>query len=116
MKNDTTCLRYEINEELIEKEREEISALDEFFKKEAKIFSLLGSEVRLKIVYLLLKHEKLCVCDISDMINMKQSPVSQHLRKLKDAGIFISKREGLQINYYISSSYKNELKKLFNFK
>jgi predicted transcriptional regulator len=49
------------------------------------------------------------------MIKMKQSPVSQHLRKLKDAGIFISKREGLQINYYISSSYKSELKKLFNF-
>ena len=111
MKNDTSCLRTEINEN----ERKEISKLNDVFIKEAKIFSLLGSEVRLKIVYLLLKHEKLCVCDISDMIKMKQSPVSQHLRKLKDAGIFISKREGLQINYYISSSYKSELKKLFNF-
>ncbi len=115
MKNDTSCLRTEINEELIENERTEISKLNDFFTKEAKIFSLLGSEVRLKIVYLLLKHEKLCVCDISDMINMKQSPVSQHLRKLKDAGLFISKREGLQINYYISSLYKDELRKLFNF-
>ncbi len=115
MKNDTSCLRTEINEELIENERKEISKLNDIFIKEAKIFSLLGSEVRLKIVYLLLKHEKLCVCDISDMIKMKQSPVSQHLRKLKDAGIFISKREGLQINYYISNSYKNELRKIFNF-
>lgn len=106
---DNVCLRLEVNEELINHEISEISKFDELFIKEARLYSLLGSEVRLKIVYLLLKYEKMCVCDISDILKMKQSPVSQHLRKLKDANILISKREGLQINYYISSQYKKEL-------
>ena len=76
-------------------------------------FSLLGSEVRLKIIYILLKYEKLCVCDISEILQMNQSPVSQHLRKLKDADILISKREGVLINYYVNSSYKTELASFF---
>lgn len=83
------------------------------FSKKEKLFSLLGSEVRLKIVYLLLKYERLCVCDISDIFGMKQSPVSQHLRKLKDAQILFSKREGLLINYYISPEYMKKLSSFF---
>ncbi|WP_321312166.1 metalloregulator ArsR/SmtB family transcription factor [Halarcobacter sp.] len=114
MKDETTCLRLEVNEALINKERTIISKLDEVFSKEAKLYSLLGSEVRLKIVYLLLKYEKMCVCDISDILKMKQSPVSQHLRKLKDANILISKREGLLINYYIAKEYKEELQNIGN--
>ncbi|WP_320034963.1 metalloregulator ArsR/SmtB family transcription factor [Halarcobacter sp.] len=112
MKVDTTCLRIEVNENLINHERDEVKRLDKVFSKEAKLYSLLGSEVRLKIVYLLLKYEKMCVCDISDILSMKQSPVSQHLRKLKDANILISKREGLMINYYISKEYKKELQNI----
>ena len=109
MQNDNTCLRVVIDKKKIEKEKNDLIEKQAMFSKKEKLFSLLGSEVRLKIIYLLLKNEKLCVCDISDMLEMKQSPISQHLRKLKDAQILISKREGLMINYYINSEYRNEL-------
>lgn len=109
MINDTTCLRIKVDEEKIEREQNELSSQEEMFVKKGKIFSLLGSDVRLKIIYLLLKNEKLCVCDLSDMLQMKQSPVSQHLRKLKDSELLISKREGLMINYYINTAYRKDL-------
>jgi len=107
--NDTTCLRIKVEEEKIEREQKELSLQEDMFTKKGKFFSLLGSDVRLKIIYLLLKNEKLCVCDLSDMLQMKQSPVSQHLRKLKDSELLISKREGLMINYYINITYRKDL-------
>jgi len=113
LKNDTTCLRISVDKDKIQREKNQLISKQAMFSKKEKFFSLLGSEVRLKIIYLLLNNEKLCVCDISDMLEMNQSPVSQHLRKLKDAQILISKREGLMINYYISSEYKEDLLSLF---
>jgi len=112
LKNDTTCLRITVDKDKIDYEKQQLILKQDMLSEKEKLFSLLGSEVRLKIVYLLLKYERLCVCDISDILCMKQSPVSQHLRKLKDAGILFSKREGLMINYYISSQY---IKKLSSF-
>lgn len=109
MKNDTTCLRITVDKDKIDYEKQQLILKQDMFSEKEKLFSLLGSEVRLKIVYLLLKYERLCVCDISDILCMKQSPVSQHLRKLKDAAILFSKREGLMINYYISSQYTQKL-------
>lgn len=109
MINDTTCLRIKVDEKKIEEERKELILQQDMFSKKEKIFSLMGSDVRLKIIYLLLKNEKLCVCDLSDMLEMKQSPISQHLRKLKDSELLVSKREGLMINYYINPLYQQEL-------
>ncbi|MBU3015920.1 metalloregulator ArsR/SmtB family transcription factor [Poseidonibacter lekithochrous] len=112
MGNKDICLKVDINKDIIAYEKEQlILENNKFFEKE-KLFSLLGSEVRLKIIYLLLKYEKLCVCDISEILQMNQSPISQHLRKLKDAEILISKREGILINYYVNSSYKAKLSSL----
>ena len=113
MGNENICLKVDNNKDIIAYEKEQLLLENEKFLKKEKLFSLLGSEVRLKIIYLLLKYEKLCVCDISEILQMNQSPVSQHLRKLKDADILISKREGVLINYYVNSSYKTELASFF---
>ena len=51
---------------------------------------------------LLLKNfNNLCVCDLSEILEVNQSAISQHLRKLKDGGILNKKREGLTIFYFI---------------
>lgn len=114
MKDDNSCIRVDTNEELIKSEKENIVLKTDVFVKNAKFHALLGNETRLKIIYLLFKHEKLCVCDISDILSMSQSPVSQHLRKLKDFNILISKREGLLINYYISDEYRDKIAIFFD--
>ena len=112
MGNKDICLKVDINKDIITYEKEQLILENDKFLEKEKLFSLLGSEVRLKIIYLLLKYEKLCVCDISEILQMNQSPISQHLRKLKDAEILISKREGILINYYVNSSYKDKLSSL----
>ena len=105
------CTRVEVDEKLIKDAINFLGIGDTNLKKQAKFFLLLGNEVRLKIVRLVLEFGRMCVCDLADVLRMKQSPVSQHLRKLKDGGILISKREGMTVFYMISPAVIDEIKK-----
>jgi DNA-binding transcriptional ArsR family regulator len=69
--------------------------------KEAEKLALLSNGVRLKIILLLKNFHKLCVCDLSEILGVNQSAISQHLRKLKDGGILGKNKEGLTIYYFI---------------
>jgi len=112
MKSTNDCIRENVNDKLIKIAKDDILSNKETLENQAQIFSLLGSEVRLKIVHLILKHEKLCVCDLSDILDMNQSPISQHLRKLKDAGVLVNQREGLVIHYFIPHKMISKIKAL----
>ena len=112
MKDLNSCYRSEINETLIKSARKDIKSNKAVFDNQTKVFLLLGNDVRLKIVYLLFKYDKLCVCDFSDILEMNQSPISQHLRKLKDAAVLENQREGTAIYYFVSNSMKDILKYL----
>ncbi len=54
----------------------------------------------------------MCVCDLSDVLKMNQSPISQHLRKLKDAGVLLNERDGMTVFYFLNESYRENLKKI----
>ena len=82
--------------------------------KLSDILKLAGNDVRLKILYLLSSEEDLCPCDLSDILDMTVPAVSQHLRKLKDAGILQPRREGKLIFYSLQEPYDEILKPLFN--
>ncbi|WP_421917865.1 ArsR/SmtB family transcription factor [Marinifilum sp.] len=70
------------------------------FTRVGKQLSLIGNEVRLKILWLLQQGE-LCVCDLSDILKMTIPAVSQHLRKLKDLEMVDFRREGKTLYYFI---------------
>lgn len=114
MANTVNCIREKDNDALVKKAKKDIKLNQNYLDNEAKIFALLGSEVRYNIIYLLLSYKTLCVCDFCDILEMNQSPISQHLRKLKDAGILKNKREKLAIFYFISDSMKEKLQLLIN--
>ena len=61
----------------------------------------------ISFVYLLINYEKLCVCDISDILNISQSATSQHLRKLKDGNVIDNVRDGATIFYFINDDIKH---------
>ncbi len=65
----------------------------------AKIFNLSGNEVRLKILYLLDSEQKMCPCDLSDVLSLSVPAVSQHLRKLKDGGLVVDNKVGQTVFY-----------------
>ncbi len=79
------------------------------------ILGLAGNEVRFKILYLLYEENNLCVCDLSDILNMNISAISQHLRKLKDGNIVDVRKEGQTYFYYLKEDSLLLLKPFFEF-
>jgi len=71
--------------------------------KENIIFKALSESIRLRIVVLLTKGE-LCVCDLTEVLNLPQSTISRHMSRLKTAGIIENRREGRWIHYQLNDS------------
>lgn len=67
----------------------------------ASWFRALGDETRLKIIDRLSEGEQ-CVCDLTDLLETKQSLLSFHLKTLKDAGILIDRRDGRWVYYSLN--------------
>ncbi|PHR54162.1 MAG: transcriptional regulator [Arcobacter sp.] len=111
MNTTLSCCRIEIDDDLIDKAKALLKDDSTILLDKAKLFSLLGNDVRLKIVRLFLCYEKMCVCDLADVLEMKQSPISQHLRKLKDGGILENKRDGMTIFYFLKEDMRDTLLK-----
>jgi ArsR family transcriptional regulator len=59
----------------------------------------LGHPVRLCILKGILANGGCNVNDLSDCLNLPQSTISQHIQKLKSAGIIEGERKGLEITY-----------------
>ncbi|MBP3039435.1 winged helix-turn-helix transcriptional regulator [Bacillaceae bacterium Marseille-Q3522] len=70
-------------------------------EKTAIVLKLLGDKTRLTIVALLMKRE-LCVCELQEVFDMSQPSISQHLRKLKDAGLVKEARKGQWVYYALN--------------
>lgn len=68
-------------------------------KQAASFFKVLADEARLKMLWLLLNHEELCVCDFMTVLEITQSKASRHLRILYNAGLVTDRRAG-QWGYY----------------
>ncbi|OGP71678.1 MAG: hypothetical protein A2Z73_03930 [Deltaproteobacteria bacterium RBG_13_60_28] len=72
-------------------------------KAEARVFKSLADETRLKILWLLMGQEELCVCDIMRTLGITQSKASRHLRYLFNVGLVTDRREGLWMNYRLAA-------------
>lgn len=49
-----------------------------------------------------MKNGEVCVCDFVNVLGISQPAVSQHLRKLKDAGIVIDRKVGTWKHYRLA--------------
>lgn len=70
-------------------------------QKQEKIFKALSDKNRLRILKMLQK-KPLCVCEITDILNLATSTVSQHLSILSEAGLLIGEKDGKWINYRLN--------------
>lgn len=102
-----SCIRVYADIEQINQCKKELEQVDDSVSQIAKVLDLAGNEVRLKILYVLKKESKMCPCDLSDILTMTVPAISQHLRKLKDAGLVVSNKVGQTIFYSIKE--KNDL-------
>ena len=76
----------------------------------AVVAKALGDPVRMQLVDVLKKHAgKVCVCELVPLFDLSQPTISHHLKKLRDAGIVGSEREGLWAYYYVKPEALKEL-------
>ncbi len=68
-------------------------------KKYTEYFKALGDETRLRILYLLVNaNSELCVCELTDALEIPQYNISRHLKILKNAGLIEERKEGRWVN------------------
>jgi ArsR family transcriptional regulator len=68
----------------------------------ASLFAALAHDTRLRCLLLLLEHEELCVCELTQAIGAPQPHMSRHLGQLREAGLVRDRRAGLWIHYRIN--------------
>jgi ArsR family transcriptional regulator len=76
----------------------------------AGVAKALGDPVRMQLVDVLRKHAgKVCVCELVPLFDLSQPTVSHHLKKLREAGIVGSERQGLWAYYYVEPEALKEI-------
>ena len=78
----------------------------------AEVLKALAHPVRLCIVRGLIEKGGCNVCHMQECLGMPQSTTSQHLQKLRSAGIISGQRKGLEVTYQVCDQRVIELIKL----
>jgi ArsR family transcriptional regulator, lead/cadmium/zinc/bismuth-responsive transcriptional repressor len=71
----------------------------------ADLFRLLGDPTRAQLLYALLEAGELCVCDLTETVEVSDTAVSHALRLLRTAGIVASRRAGRMIYYRLADAH-----------
>ncbi|QCS49211.1 winged helix-turn-helix transcriptional regulator [Picosynechococcus sp. PCC 11901] len=64
-------------------------------------FKALGDPIRLEILERL-RAQELCVCELCDVLDLKQSKLSFHLKILKESELVLTRQEGRWIYYRLN--------------
>ena len=65
----------------------------------AALLRAVGNEHRLLVLCLLLAHEEMTVGALLEQVTLSQSALSQHLARLREAGVVLTRRAAQQIFY-----------------
>ena len=72
-----------------------------------RLFKVLGDENRYKIFAYLVKHGESCVCDLEELLDIKQANLSKHLGVMKKEEILSTKQVGKYVHYRLSDSFQS---------
>ncbi|MDF2843915.1 MAG: transcriptional regulator [Herbinix sp.] len=86
--------------------------MEQKYNETAELLKVLAHPVRLCIVNGLLGKGECNVTYMQNCLGAPQSTISQHLQKLRMAGIIEGRRNGLEINYAVCSDKVEALMKL----
>ncbi len=101
------CEEQESHSDYAELVRADMYDIDHIYDL-AELFKIFGDSTRLRIMSALLNHE-LCVCDISEVLEMTQSAISHQLKVLRTAGLIKARRSGKSIFYSLDDEHVREI-------
>ena len=70
----------------------------------AEIFKAMGDGTRIKILHAL-SQEELCVCDLTEALEMSQSAISHQLRVLRNLRLVKHRKEGKMVYYSLDDEH-----------
>ncbi|KMP26456.1 ArsR family transcriptional regulator [Bacillus cereus] len=76
--------------------------LVEIREEDVDVLKVMAHPVRLQIVNELMKHQMCNVTQLTEILKLPQSTVSQHLSKLRGT-VLRAERKGLEMHYYIDN-------------
>ena len=94
----------------LEKAGKGLKALKKGVEYVAPPLEIIGNTNRLKVLLLLSEHERLCVTDLCIILDMSAPALSQHLRKMREAGVVTTKREHKTVFYSIKKKYEDVIR------
>ena len=81
---------------------------DSSLQRLTELFKSFGDGTRMKILYALSLSD-MCVCAIAELLDMEQSAISHQLKKLRQAKLVTSRREGRTVYYMLDDDHVREL-------
>jgi DNA-binding transcriptional ArsR family regulator len=81
---------------------------EETLNSVADFFRMLGDPTRMKIVHALFVSE-MCVCDLSEILQVSQSAVSHQLKTLRQTGMVVYRREGKVVFYSLKDEHMKRI-------
>ncbi|WP_420150995.1 metalloregulator ArsR/SmtB family transcription factor [Spirosoma sp.] len=89
--------------------------IDQNVEQAAELLKTIAHPLRLRILLTLLEKSTLNVSPLQEHLRTDQSLLSQHLTKMKNRGILVSRRQGHEIYYSLADpSLIDEIKQLLN--
>ena len=79
----------------------------------ANIMKILGDPNRLHILSLI-NQQELCVCELTSILDLSQSNVSQHLAKMRSAGLVRERKHAQWVYYSVNPEKLPLLKNIIN--
>ena len=87
----------------------------EKIKETTDLLKALADEHRLKIIDLLSCCGELCVCDLTEQMNLSQPNMSHHLKILKNAELIVATKCGRWVHYNLNEKQIEKMQKNLEF-
>jgi len=72
------------------------------YSRTAQLLKACGHPVRLQILEALARDREACVCHLERLLDQRQAAISQHLSRLRQAGLVSDRRDGLNVFYALA--------------
>ncbi len=69
---------------------------------ETDFFKCLSDSTRLDILRIILAKQNVCVCELTELLNLSQPKISRHLALLRNFSILLDQRQGQWVYYRIN--------------
>ncbi len=102
-----SCETQCVHQDAIDRANKKMPSFDELLEL-ANFFKILGDHTRIRILSALYD-EELCVCDLIEILKMKQSAISHQLRILRSSKIVKYRKEGKNVYYSLDDQHVYKL-------